>query len=94
VLQLLIKDHRKIKPHKRTSSTPLIVDAGAQGEKAPLVSLPRSTTPAVAAIDSNNTASEQTQMPSAAQIVSLVTFFEISQRKSLGYRASPVVSGF
>jgi len=33
-------------------------------------------------------------MPSAAQIVSLVTFFEISQRKSLGCRASPAVLCF
>jgi len=30
-------------------------------------------------------------MPAPRQIVSLVTFFEISQRKSLGCRASPAV---
>jgi len=30
-------------------------------------------------------------MPAPRQIVSLVTLFEISQRKSLGYRASPAV---
>jgi len=32
-----------------------------------------------------------TQMPAPRQIVSLVTFFEISQRKLLGCRASPAV---
>jgi len=77
--------------HQRTySSTLLTIETGAQGEKAPLISLPRSTAWSTITTNSKNTASKQTQMPSAAQIVSLVTFFEISQRKSLGYRASPV----
>jgi len=81
VLQLLTESNRKNKRLRTYLWILLIIETGAQGEKAPLISLPRSTAPAVATIKSNNTVTMQTQMPSAAQIVSLVTFFEIRQRK-------------
>ena len=56
-----------------------------------MISLPRRYALEVPVIVRKSTVAMRTQMPAPRQIVSLVTFFEISQRKSLGCRASPAV---